>query len=174
MKKLRSLLSSVKNKIFENPRPSLNNLDRKLEKYLDFDNGFFIEVGANDGYSQSNTYFLQKKRKWKGILVEGIPELFEKARIKRSKSAVYNCALVSNEHRGSTVIMHYANLMSVVDSSLKSIEEHDNYIKSGLDVQRLKGSYSAAVEARTLESILDKYPNLPDIDSFLWMLRGMN
>ena len=33
----------------------LNNLDIKLEKYVDSDKGFFIEAGANDGIKQSNT-----------------------------------------------------------------------------------------------------------------------
>lgn len=58
-------------------RPSINNLDRKLAKYLDFREGFFIEAGANDGYAQSNTYFLEKKRGWHGLLIEGIPELYK-------------------------------------------------------------------------------------------------
>jgi hypothetical protein len=34
---------------------SLHDLDDKLLKYLNFENGFFIEAGANDGLSQSNT-----------------------------------------------------------------------------------------------------------------------
>ena len=31
-------------------RPALNQLDAKLERYLDYGGGFFIEAGANDGY----------------------------------------------------------------------------------------------------------------------------
>jgi hypothetical protein len=27
----------------------LNNLDEKLEKYLNYDNGYFVELGANNG-----------------------------------------------------------------------------------------------------------------------------
>ncbi len=33
---------------------ALNELDKKLEKYLDFDHGYFVELGANDGLTQSN------------------------------------------------------------------------------------------------------------------------
>jgi FkbM family methyltransferase len=164
MKRIRNILSSIKRRIYKNPRPSLNDLDRKLEKHLNFDKGFFIEAGANDGYSQSNTYFLEKKRRWSGILVEGIPELFEKARKQRNKSVVHNCALVSSEFPDSTVTMHYANLMSVVEDSLKTKEEQNRHIKAGLDVQHLENSYSVTVPARTLESVLDEYSNLPDID----------
>ena len=28
---------------------SLNDLDKKIEKYLDINNGFSVELGANDG-----------------------------------------------------------------------------------------------------------------------------
>lgn len=39
---------------------SLHDLDDKLLKYLNFENGFFIEAGANDGLSQSNTAFIDQ------------------------------------------------------------------------------------------------------------------
>lgn len=38
----------------------LNELDRKIEKYMDYDNGFYVELGANDGIRQSNTYYFEK------------------------------------------------------------------------------------------------------------------
>ena len=31
-----------------------------LLKYLNYENGFFIEAGANDGVAQSNTFILKK------------------------------------------------------------------------------------------------------------------
>ena len=34
-----------------------NNLDIELEKYLNYTNGFFIELGAHDGITQSNTFY---------------------------------------------------------------------------------------------------------------------
>jgi hypothetical protein len=42
------------------PYASLNDLDRKIERYLPT-NGVFIEAGANDGLNQSNTLFLARK-----------------------------------------------------------------------------------------------------------------
>lgn len=46
-------------------RPALHELDRKLEKFLDFDGGFFVEAGANDGFAQSNTYYFERFRRWR-------------------------------------------------------------------------------------------------------------
>ena len=40
---------------------SLNFLDKKMQKYLVKDNGYFIEIGANNGVDQSNTYLLELK-----------------------------------------------------------------------------------------------------------------
>lgn len=148
----------------KNPRPALKNLDQKLERYLSFRNGFFIEAGANDGYSQSNTYFLETELNWRGILVEGIPELYAKCEKERPGSFVYHCALVSSDFKGRMATMHYANLMSVVDGALKTDEAQASQIQAGVNVQRLKGTYSIEVPARTLESILDEIENLPTID----------
>ena len=85
---LRTLLSKIRRTICEYfgiarySRPALNDIDRKLEKYLDFEEGFFVEAGANDGFNQSNTYYLEKIKKWSGILIEPIPDLYNKLKIK--------------------------------------------------------------------------------------------
>ena len=35
----------------------LEGLDRKMLGFIDFDEGYFVEVGANDGVAQSNTLY---------------------------------------------------------------------------------------------------------------------
>lgn len=191
MSRLRNLLSRIKRAVNplrsttytgRDPRPSLNDLDRKLERYLNFSNGFFIEAGANDGYSYSNTYFLEHTKGWRGILVEGIPELYRKCVQERKRATVYNCALVSSKFAGSEVKMHYAGLMSVVDGSMKTSDAQQQHLECASTVQRLETTYSVEVPARTLESILDEYPNLPQIDFLsldvegyeLQVLEGLN
>ena len=57
-----------------------SNLDNKLSKYLNYKNGFYIELGANDGVFASNTYYLQKKLNWNGILIEPSPNLFTRCK----------------------------------------------------------------------------------------------
>ncbi|MCL4237598.1 MAG: hypothetical protein KJ047_05045 [Anaerolineae bacterium] len=58
---------------------ALNALDRKLLPYLSYQAGFFVELGANDGLSQSNTYYYERWQGWRGILIEPVPELCQRA-----------------------------------------------------------------------------------------------
>ena len=50
-----------------------------VDKYFKGAKGnFFIEAGANDGETISNTVFFELKRNWTGILIEPNPEAFQK------------------------------------------------------------------------------------------------
>lgn len=92
--------------------PAINNLDRLVVEELPAD-GTFLEVGANDGYAQSNTYYLERRMGWRGILVEPLPGLARQARKTRPNSFVYNYACVEPEKAG--------NPMTVVDLDLMSV-----------------------------------------------------
>ena len=162
--KLVRFLIQFKKTILKKRRPDLDDLSNKLDKYLDFDNGFFIEAGANDGYTQSNTFFLEKEKNWTGLLIEGMPELFTKCLKQRPNSIVKNFALVADDYDKETVTMHYAGLMSVVDGSLKSKALQKQHIERGLNLQHLDNTYSVDVPAKSLEAVLDAIPDLPRID----------
>ncbi|MCR9057134.1 MAG: FkbM family methyltransferase [Rhodobacteraceae bacterium] len=59
---------------------SPSKLDRKVLKYISHDGGYFIELGANDGVSQSNTMLLEEKYGWRGLLIEAIPHKYFECR----------------------------------------------------------------------------------------------
>ena len=99
---------------------SLNELDLKLKPYLNFREGFFIEAGANDGVSQSNTLYFERYRSWKGLLIEPIPELAAQCRKNRPGCLVENCALVPFGFSEPQMAMSYCNLMSLVKGAMKS------------------------------------------------------
>ncbi len=78
---------------------SVNQLDRKLERYVDKDGGYFVELGANDGVTQSNSLHFEKFRGWRGLLVEPTPHNFIKCRKNRAaRSAVFCAACVSFDY----------------------------------------------------------------------------
>lgn len=84
--KVRILRSELLTKIFQLRYFSLNELDKKLEIYLDIDNGYFVELGANDGVNQSNTLFFERFRGWKVILIEPFQSNF--AELIRNRSSI--------------------------------------------------------------------------------------
>ena len=48
----------------------LKKLDEKMLEFINFDSGYYVEIGAHDGINNSNTFFYEKYKKWKGVLVE--------------------------------------------------------------------------------------------------------
>lgn len=53
--------------------------------------GVFVEIGAHDGISFSNTYFFEKELGWKGFCIEPIPEIFEKLKNNRTAKCIQGC-----------------------------------------------------------------------------------
>lgn len=134
-------------------RPALNDIDHKLERYLPFDGGYFVEAGANDGYAQSNTYYLEKFKGWRGVLVEPLPELYHRCRRERPNSKVFSCALVAQDYDRSTACMLTANLMSLVRGAQKNPAADDDHCRRGAQIQNTEVS-EIEVSARTLTSVL--------------------
>lgn len=53
--------------------------------------GFFVDIGAHDGISFSNTYFLESVMNWDGIAIEPIPEIFERLKKNRKCHLINGC-----------------------------------------------------------------------------------
>lgn len=134
---------------------ALNGLDRKLERYLDFDGGVFVEAGANDGVTQSNSYYFEKIRGWTGLLVEPVPALAAACRQNR-RARVVEAALVDTAAPGATVELHYAGLMSTVTGALGDEAATARHVEAGLAVQQLPAASRLTVPARTLSALLDE------------------
>ncbi len=99
---------------------ALYEMDHKLKKYLNKTDGFFIEAGANDGLTQSNTMFFEFYKNWSGILIEPIPDIFVKCIQNRSVRNIYvQGALVDSKYKKGTIQMIYTKgcygLMSIVN-----------------------------------------------------------
>ena len=154
-------------------RPALDGLDRKLERHLDFDGGFFIEAGAHDGIQQSNTYYLERFRGWRGILVEGIPAQAVECRLNRPQATVVQTALVATAQPGDRVDMHFGGLMSAVLGSLGDTSAIEAHVQIGLTMQNLASSYVVQVPARTLTMVLDEVRPGREIDLLSLDVEGM-
>ena len=63
--------------------------------YNNFKSGYFIEIGANNGFDLSNTVYLEKFFSWDGLLIEANP-IYEESLKKRNAKAVIS-AIVDDE-----------------------------------------------------------------------------
>lgn len=143
-------------------RPALHDMDRKLDALIGRDGGFFVEAGANDGFTQSNTYWLERFRGWRGILVEPMPTLLEECRVERPHSTVVHAALVSRDHGADTVRMQFGDLMSSVHGAHGNRGDELRWVEPGL-VLGWRETYEADVPARALSDILDEH-EAPEVD----------
>lgn len=135
-------------------RPALFGIQERLMEEIGR-GGFFVEAGANDGFDQSNTYWLERFHGWRGILVEPVPEVYEEALLERPEARVFNCALVSDEHEDDTIRVRAAGLMSIVSGARGSEAADDAWVAAGTEL-KWGAPYEVTVPARTLTSILEE------------------
>ena len=76
---------------------SIHQIDKKVYKYLNYKNGFYIEIGAFDGVNQSNTWFYEKELNWSGLLIEPNPKFFKKLTKYRNKKNIFCNKLITND-----------------------------------------------------------------------------
>ena len=147
---------------------ALNNLDKQLEKYCNYFNGYYVELGANDGIAQSNTFYFEKKRKWKGVLIEPSPNNYLKCRENRDAANKFFCnACVSFDYTDEYVEMVYANLMTISHSLKKDLGNESAFLNRSLKyLNPYEDHFTFGAKARTLTSILIEADS-PKIIDFL-------
>lgn len=148
---------------------ALNNLDHKLKKYLDFENGTFIEAGGNDGLSQSNSYWFERFRGWRGILIEAVPDQAQLCKKNRPRADVINAALVADASTRS-VRIRAARLMAFIPGHRATADE-DTHLKAAIEVQQLTEAPEIEVPAVTLATLLEARGN-PRVDFFSLDVEG--
>jgi len=152
-------------------QPALHALDAKLDRYLgEIAGGFFVEAGANDGFEQSNTYFLERVRGWRGLLVEPVPHLCREAAAERPASQVVHAALVEPERAGAEVDLRYGGLTTVVAGSRGSLEEEREHVEAAFELG-LEQEMEVTAPGRTLSSLLDEC-GAPAVDFMSLDLEG--
>lgn len=58
--------------------------------------GIFIDIGAHDGVTLSNTYFFEKELGWTGICIEPLDDIFNTLQHNRSCICIHGCAAPKN------------------------------------------------------------------------------
>lgn len=135
-----------------------DQLDKKMLNYINYQNGYYIECGANDGVNQSNTWYLEKKLGWKGILIEPVDKAFIQLKNNRSSKNVFiNKALKSFKYSKNFTIL---KLNSKDTLSTRSTPDD---VKDRIDIK---------VKVDNLNSILKKSKAPKIIDFFSLDVEG--
>ena len=160
-------ISFLKNKI-KGGYFSINSLDKQLEKYVDYNNGFYVELGANDGVNQSNTLFFEIKKNWKGVLIEPTPHNFIRCKEQRSnRNKIFCNACVSFDYKDKYVDIKYANLMTISENLNLDLEDKEAHIEAGKKhLTETDSVFSFGSVAATLNSLLEK-ANAPSVIDFM-------
>ena len=172
MRFMKSVLRDVVRKTWHliYPYTGLNGLDKKLFPYLPERGGYFIEAGANDGVRQSNTYFLEKRRGWTGLLVEPVPRLAKKCTKNRRRSVVAQVVLVSPEQSGANIKIIDLDLMTLVADQSAGLIDPNSHIQLAEDVQGITAA-EIMVRGVSLSELLEEHGN-PKVTLFSLDVEG--
>jgi FkbM family methyltransferase len=124
--------------------------------------GVFVDVGAADGETNSNTLFFEETRDWHGLLVEPHPAAAAACRARRSSSVV-ECAILSRSDNYLTefraISGEYSQMSYAIDRADRlNIDRIAKYAqKSPLEESIIM------VQVCPLQALLDKF-NLHHID----------
>lgn len=85
--------------------------------------GYFIEVGAYDGVTLSNTYFLEQMG-WRGVLVEAMRPMCERAASARPRSRVVHAAVGKRGSSGTTkfTVAENVPVLSFMNADAEHVE----------------------------------------------------
>ena len=117
-------------------------------------NGYFIEIGANDGITLSNTYLLEKEYGWTGICAEPIPTSYNKLVTNRPGS--HCCDKPVYRVTGEQVTFSIANTCDLYSGI-------DQYI--GMHKKRVESNKTTiTLETISLNDLLRQYHAPPHIE----------
>ncbi len=79
--------------------------------------GVFVDIGANDGVSISNTLYFEKELDWSGIAIEPMPRIFEQLTQNRKCHTVNGCIATTSGTAKFVEIVGGSNMLSTLESN---------------------------------------------------------
>lgn len=118
-------------------------------------NGTFVDVGAYDGLTISNTYIFEKYYNWKGICIEANPDVIPKLKENRN-------SIVVNKGVSDKKEIKKFNKIAGIHSMMSGFIEDYHHIQMPL-IQKKINNQILDIECLSLMEILNEH-NILDID----------
>ena len=142
-------------------------------KYINYNDGYFIEIGAGDGVYLSNTFYFEKYKNWNGLLADPILHHYINCVQERPKSKVFLCAATSFENLTPFVELYYAGYLSTSTNKSSDMDKPEEHI---LDARNYIPESTVGVKFisvnRTLTSMLEEAKAPTFIDFFSLDVEG--
>lgn len=150
-----------------------SNGEQKIlhEQFEDIFNGFFIEVGSNDGLKASNARSFYEKG-WSGISIEADPETYknlENNYLGQDRVKLMNVA-VADFDGTAKFFAERGRCNSGWSTMSEQYRDHIITDKNGANRAKFE---EVKVPAMTVKSILEKHGN-PKVDAFIMDAEGMD
>jgi FkbM family methyltransferase len=122
--------------------------------------GFFVDIGAHDGVSGSNSCYFERNRGWRGVCVEPIPEIFEQLKANRKCDTVCGCIAAENGTAKFIRVTGPCEMLSGLD--INTPPEHREWVRS--EVARHGGTVNEFdVSCLRFNDLIARY-QIPQID----------
>jgi FkbM family methyltransferase len=131
------------------------------DKIIDFalmhkKKGAFLDIGAHDGVTFSNTFFFEKTRNWIGICIEPNPDVFNQL-IKNRNCICENCC-IAKEERTMTYRKVEGHWHSEMLSGILELLSPGHIERINNDIHLHNGSFhDIPVECKKINTILNKH-----------------
>jgi len=149
-------LAGLRRRLRHGSYSGLDGLDRKLHGIMGDAPGYFVELGANDGFRQSNTLFFEQHLGWRGLLVEpALNNYLACCKNRSAGTAIFCAACVPFGYSDPVVWLTYGDLMTAplgLDSDLPDPAQHERNARQHMDRRERPVQFPA--RAATLDSLL--------------------
>lgn len=122
--------------------------------------GFFVDIGAHNGITFSNSYFFETWKNWRGICVEPLPDVFRELKASRKCICIEGAIWPEAGYKEFLSLEGYSEMLSGL------VDEYDpRHIERIKLEQQLYGGTSITIRVNTfpLQSVLDAHA-VVDID----------
>lgn len=123
-------------------------------------NGYFIDIGAYDGRTCSNTYTLEKRFGWTGICVEPDPTSFAKLQKRRSCICDNSCVYGTHEEVAFLPCEEYGGIRKTLS------KEHCDLLERCMGRSSQNTSNDLPLRTRTMKDIIETY-EAPKVIDFI-------
>ena len=133
-----------------------NKIEEFLSTYIfkGYKNGYFVDIGANDGITINNTLYFEKYYNWSGINVEPLDEPYNKLVITRPKCVNLNLAIDNID--GETEFIYNTGYTEMISGLKKTYDIRQSQRLT--DELKKKGGTSIVkiVKTKTMKTILQE------------------